>query len=241
MQFIHAVLRNALGQAMREELVSRNVATLVRVPAPRYKVGKGLSVEQVKRLLRAAEGHRLYPLYLVAATLGLRRGELLGLRWQDLDLDRGILSVEQTVQRLAGGLRVQDTKSEDSDGVLPLPEVTWLALLDHQRDQKIEREAAGNGWVEHGLVFPSRLGTPMEPRNLNRHFAGLRERAGLPHIRLHDLRHTMVTLLLDLGVPPHLVQAIARHAHVDVTLKIYAHTNLDAMRAAVKRLDDQLG
>jgi integrase len=81
----------------------------------------------------------------------------------------------------------------------------------------------------------------MEPRNLNRHFATLREKAGLPPVRLHDLRHTVVTLLLELGVPPHLVQAIARHAHVDITLKIYAHTNLDAMRAAVKRLDDHLG
>jgi integrase len=80
----------------------------------------------------------------------------------------------------------------------------------------------------------------MEPRNLNRHFDGLRARAGLPGIRLHDLRHTMVTLLLDLGVPPHLVQAIARHADVDITLKIYAHTNLDAMREGLKRLDDYL-
>ncbi|GAA4567856.1 hypothetical protein GCM10023176_21050 [Micromonospora coerulea] len=123
---------------------------------------------------------------------------------------------------------------------MPLPEVTWLTLLDHQKRQKIEREVAGKNWTEHGLVFPSQLGTPMEPCNLNRHFAGLRERAGLPDIRLHDLRHTMVTLLLDLGVSPHLVQAIARHAHVDITLKIYAHTNLEAMRAAVKRLDDEL-
>jgi integrase len=80
----------------------------------------------------------------------------------------------------------------------------------------------------------------MEPCNLNRHFDGLRTRAGLPGIRLHDLRHTMVTQLLDLGAPPHLVQAIARHADVDITLKIYAHTNLDAMRAGLKRLDDYL-
>jgi integrase len=157
-----------------------------------------------------------------------------------LDLDRGTLSVEQTVQRVGGRLQVQATKSEDSDALLPLPEWTWMALLDHQERQRRERAAAGADWHDHGLVFPSEVGTPMEPRNLNRHFAALRVKAGLPDVRLHDLRHTMVTLLLDLGVPPHLVQAIARHAHVDITLKIYAHTNLDAMRAAVKRLDDQL-
>ncbi|GAB3345976.1 tyrosine-type recombinase/integrase [Micromonospora halotolerans] len=96
-QFVHAVLRNALQHAMREELVSRNVAKLVRVPSPRYRIGKGLSVDQVRRLLAAAEGHRLYPLYVVAATLGLRRGELLGLRWSDLDLNNGTAAISQTV------------------------------------------------------------------------------------------------------------------------------------------------
>jgi integrase len=239
-QFIHAVLRNALGHAVREELIPRNVAMLVRVQAPRYKVGKGLSVDQVKTLLKAAEGHRLHPLYLVAATMGLRRGELLGLRWVDLDLDRGTWRPDKTAQRVGGKLRLQDTKTEDSDSVLPLPEVTWLTLLDHQERQKAERARVGDRWRDHGLVFPSEVGTPMEPRNLNRHFDGLRRRAGLPDVRLHDLRHTMVTLLLDLGVPPHLVQAIARHADVDITLKIYAHTNLDAMREGLKRLDDRL-
>jgi integrase len=124
--------------------------------------------------------------------------------------------------------------------VLPLPEVTWLTLLDHQVAQKAEQASAGDKWQEHGLVFPARFGNPMEPRNLNRHFDGLRTRAGLSDIRLHDLRHTMVTLLLDLGVAPHLVQAIARHADVDITLKIYAHTKLDAMREGLKRLDDYL-
>jgi integrase len=239
-QFIHAVLRNALSNAMREELVSRNVATLVRIPSPRYKVGKGLTVDQVRLLLRAADGHRLYPLYLVAATMGLRRGELLGMRWEDLDLDRGTLRVEKTVQRVRGELRIQDTKTEASEATLPVPEVTWIALLDHQKAQTAERVAAGEAWRDHGLVFPSEVGTPMEPRNLTRHFAGLRERAGLPTVRLHDLRHTVVTLLLELGVPPHLVQAIARHAHVDITLKIYAHSNLDAMREGMRRLDDRL-
>ncbi len=240
-QYIHAVLRNALGHAMREEVVSRNVATLVRVAAPRYKVGKGLKVEQVRALLAAVEGHRLRPLYLAAATMGLRRGELLGMRWEDLDLDLGTFTPCQTVQRVNGRLRMQETKSEDSDSVLPIPEVTWLALLDQRESQKAERDRAGDDWQEHGLVFPSEVGTPMEPRNLNRHFERLRERLDMTEVRLHDLRHTMVTLLLDLGVPPHVVQALARHADVEITLKIYAHTNLDAMRQAARRLDDHLG
>ncbi|MEH1011727.1 site-specific integrase [Micromonospora sp. CPCC 206060] len=239
-QFVHAVLRNALQHAMREELVSRNVAKLVRVPSPRYRVGKGLAVEQVRKLLAAAEGHRLHTLYVVAATMGLRRGELLGLRWSDLDLDEGTMTIAQTVQRAGGKLHLQDTKTEDSESVLPLPDWTWVALLDHQERQRRERERLAEVWRDHGLVFPSEVGTPMEPRNLNRHFAALRETADCPDVRLHDLRHTVVSLLMEMGVPPHVVQAIARHADVKITLKIYAHANLDVMRQALGKLDGRL-
>jgi len=239
-QFVHAVLRNALQHAMREELVSRNVAKLVRVPSPRYKVGKGLSVDQVRKILAASSGHRLHALYVVAATMGLRRGELVGLRWSDVDLDQGTLRVQQTVQRVAGTLHILDAKTEDSEAVLPLPEVTWLSLMEHQERQQAERAGLAEVWEDHDLVFPSERGTPMEPTNLSRSFARLRETAGLPGVRLHDLRHTVVSLLMELGVPPHVVQAIARHADVKVTLKVYAHANLDAMRQALGKLDGRL-
>jgi integrase len=239
-QFVHAVLRNALQHAMREELVSRNVAKLVRVPSPRYKVGKGLSLDQVKALLRAVRGHRLHPLYVVAATMGLRRGELLGLRWVDLDLGKGTLRVEKTVQRASGELHIQDAKTEGSESVLPLPEMTRRTLIEHRDLQAKERAEHAEAWQEHGLVFPSEVGTPMEPRNLSRHFASLRSAAGVPDVRLHDLRHTVVSVLMDLGVPPHVVQAIARHSDVKITLQIYAHTNLAAMREALGKLDEWL-
>jgi integrase len=240
-QYIHAVLRNALNHAMREELVTRNVAMLVKVQAPRYKIGKGLTFDEVRTLLRAVRDDRLYPLYLAAATMGLRRGELLGMRWVDLDLDKGTFTPSKTVQRINGKILMQDTKTEGSDAMLPLPEITWLALLDHQEHQRAEREKTGSRRTDHGLVFPSRFGTPIEPRNLNRHFDHLRDKIGMPAVRLHDLRHTMVTLLLELGVPPHTVQALARHADIDITMRIYAHANLDSMRSAAKQLDDRLG
>jgi integrase len=237
---LRTVLRNALAHAEREELVPRNVAKLVKVKSPRYKVGQGLPVDDVKKLLQAAEGHRLYPLYVVAATLGLRRGESLGMRWQDLDLDEGTWTPDKTVQRVNGQLRLIDTKTEGSDDVLPLPEWTWLVLLEHQERQAVERAQLAEVWQDYNLVFPSEIGTPMEPRNLNRHFARLRERAGLPTVRLHDLRHTVVSLLMELGVPPHVVQAIARHSDVKITMKIYAHANLAAMREGLGRLDRKL-
>ncbi|WP_238006168.1 tyrosine-type recombinase/integrase [Dactylosporangium sp. AC04546] len=239
-QYVHAVLRNALQHAMREELLARNVATLVKVTTPRYKVGKGLPVDQVKSLLKAAQGHRLYALYVVAATMGLRRGELLGLRWEDVDLDNGTITIEKTVQRAGGKLHIQDAKTESSESVLPLPEITRTTLQRHRDDQDKERVNLAEAWREHGLVFPSEIGTPMEPRNLARHFAGLRERVGITDVRLHDFRHTVVTVLMELGVPPHIVQAIARHSDVKLTLKIYAHSNLQEMRKALDKLDGWL-
>jgi integrase len=144
------------------------------------------------------------------------------------------------VQRVGGQLILSDAKTEDSEAPLPLPEWTWLVLLEHQEAQRVERDRLSDVWQEHGLVFPSGLGTPMEPRNLNRHFTSTREKAGLPTVRLHDMRHTVVSMLMELGVPPHVVQAIARHADVKLTLKVYAHANLGAMREALGKLDGRL-
>jgi integrase len=139
-----------------------------------------------------------------------------------------------------GELRIQDAKTESSESVLPLPEMTRKALQDHRDRQDKERAELAEEWKDHGLVFPSEIGTPMEPRNLSRHFASLRVAAGVPGVRLHDLRHIVVSVLMDLGVPPHVVQAIARHSDVKITLQIYAHTNLAAMREALGKLDEWL-
>jgi integrase len=236
-QYIHAVLRNALSNAERDEIITRNVAKLVQIPAPRYKIGKGLPVSDVKCILAEAQRTRLYALYVLAATLGFRRGELLGLRWTDLDLDLGTVASAKTVQRVSGRLLMDDTKTEDSDNTIPLPKITRRVLIEHRNRQAAERAHAGELWTDHDLVFATVVGTPIEPRNLNRQFDGIRTRAGYPQVRLHDFRHTVVSLLLQLKTPPHVVQRIARHADLDVTLGIYAHTDLDAMRAALDSIE----
>lgn len=236
-QFVHAVLRNALSNAVREELITRNVAKLVQIPTPRYTVGTGMPLDDVKRILNGARDTRLYAVYVLAATLGLRRGELLGLRWSDIDFDRSTVQISQTVQRVAGRLVIDATKSHASDAVVPLPKVTRTVLVRHRDIQADERVRAGDLWEEHGLVFATQHGRPIEPRYLNTHFDRIRTAVGLPTVRLHDFRHTVVSLLLELGTPPHVVQAIARHADLDVTMRIYAHTNLDSMREAVDKID----
>ncbi|MCG6494915.1 site-specific integrase [Kitasatospora sp. A2-31] len=238
-QQAHAVLRNALENAVREELVLRNVAKLVQVPAPDYTTGKGLSVPQARLLLKAAGVDRLHALYVLALTMGMRRGELLGLHWEAIDLDRGTLIVASNLQRVGGALQLGPTKTSSSLRTLPLPPLVLEALRAHRERQAQERVAAGERWTETGLVFTSRVGTPMEPDNLRRSWYPIRDRLGLT-LRFHDLRHTCVTLLLDLGVPPHVVRQIAGHSDIGVTMKIYAHASLDEQRKALGSLSDRL-
>ncbi len=240
-QSIHAVLRNALECAVREETIPRNVAKLVKVTTPRYKVNRGLTTTQAKAVLRAAADHRLFALYVLALFLGLRRGELLGLRWIDIDLDDEKLEVVQTLQRVGGQLRFVLPKTEDSARTVPLPAPCVTALREHRKCQFAERSEAWPNWDDHGLVFPSRRGTPMEPDNLRRSWSAIRQAAGLAPIRFHDLRHTCVTLLLDLGVPPHIVRDIVGHSDIEVTMTIYAHVSLDDKREALRKLGDALG
>ncbi|MEU1922582.1 tyrosine-type recombinase/integrase [Streptomyces albogriseolus] len=238
-QSIHAVLRNALQNAVREELIVRNVAQLVQVPTPSYDTGKGLSVADARLLLRRSAGDRLHALYVLALVLGMRRGELLGLRWDAVDLDRETLTIERALQRVGGELRLVRPKTLASVRTIPLPPLVVKALAVHRERQAQERAAAGMGWKEHGLIFTSRIGTPLEPDNLRRSWDPLRKRLGLD-IRFHDLRHSAVSLLLDLGVPPHIVRQIVGHSDIGVTMKVYAHASLDEQRKALRKLGDTL-
>jgi integrase len=162
-QFVHAVLRAGLQNAMRDELVSRNVAKLVQVPAPHYAVGQGLTPEEAKKLLKSAKSERLSALYVVALYLGLRRGELLGLQWQHVDLDAETLQVVQSLQRVGGELQLKAPKTRKSRRTVPLPPPVVEALKAHKVAQGKERRSAGPDWHDSGMVFASAVGTPMEP------------------------------------------------------------------------------
>ena len=240
-QQVHSVLRNALQHAMREEAVLRNVARLVQVKTPRYEVGQGLSVEQARTLLTATSKERLHALYVLAVYLGLRRGELLGLRWADVDLDQGSLRVRNTLQRVDGGLQFLPPKTRNSRRTVPLPPACLDALRQHRVRQGRERLSSGARWVDEDMVFASQVGTPMEPDNLSRSWYRVRTVLGEPAPRFHDLRHTCVSLLLAEGAPPHVVQQIVGHSAIDVTMTIYAHASLDEKRKALSRLGEALG
>ncbi|WP_432982173.1 site-specific integrase [Dactylosporangium sp. CA-233914] len=239
-QQVHAVLRNALQAAVREELLQRNVAKLVQIAAPHYEVNRGLTVEQGRMLLKAAHDDRLHALYVLALYLGLRRGELLGLQWSDVDLDAQAVTVRRTLQRVGGELRAVTPKTRTSRRTVPLIGLCVEAITAHKERQKLEAENAGTDWTDTDHVFTTTAGTPIEPDNLRRSWYPLRSAIGAEGTRFHDLRHSCVTMLLDLGVPPHIVRDIVGHADIGVTMTIYAHASLDEKREALRKLDERL-
>jgi integrase len=238
--YSYAVLSRALGQALKWGLVGRNVAELVDPPrAPRSEI-KPFTAEQARTLLDAVKGHRFEAFYTVALSLGLRRGEALGLMWEDVDLQAGTLRVKQALQRLDGKLRITEVKSATSRRVIKLPRVCVAALKNHYAQQLQEKLLAGAGWTDTGLVFTSHLGTPLEPRTVVRHFQRTLKQAGLPRIRIHDLRHTAASLLLAQGVPVKMVSEILGHSGSRITLDVYRHVFDSTRQQAADRMDDLL-
>jgi integrase len=186
-------------------------------------------------------GHRLEALYNVAVTAGLRQGELLGLRWEDMDLEAGKLQVRRTFSEARSG-RIFEAPKGGKGRWIRLTRKATEVLRAHRRAQLEERMRLAGLWQDQGLVFPSQVGTPLSARNLQRHFKSLLERASLPKsFRFHDLRHTCATLLLRQGVNPKFVQELLGHADVTLTLNVYSHVLPDMGDAAAGAMGDVLG
>lgn len=201
--YMHAVLHSSLKQAVREGLVLRNVAEDVSPPRHERSEIKPPSSEETARLLEAAKGHRLYLLFLLAWATGARRGELLGLRWQDIDLERRTMAIARTLHRTrAQGLVFTEPKTALSRRSIPLPKIACRELRAHKARQSEERLLIGAAYEDQGLVFATPDGKPMDPDNAARTFDALLKKAGLPHYRFHDLRHAFATRLLELGEHP---------------------------------------
>lgn len=244
-RYVHSILHRALRQAVREEKLSRNVADLVEAPARKSEETrdvKAYTAEEARAISRAVAGHRLEALFLVAWQLGLRRGELLGLRWQDVDLDRGVLRVVQelTEDRRAKHLMFGTPKSPKSRRTLHLTTECRQALLRHQERQALERTATGPEWEDSGLVFCTSRGTPIIPRNLNRDWYGLRKKAGVPAYRFHSLRHTAATLMLAAGVPLPVVSETLGHESYSFTKDVYGHLVPEMQMQATTAMDAYL-
>ena len=239
---VHRVLHRALADALRWGLVGRNVCDTVKPPKVQAAEMRALSPDQARQLLSAAKGDPLEALYVLAVTVGLRQGELLGLKWQDVDLDGGRLQVRRSIAWLTGRRAIeQEPKSAKSRRSVAL---TPLAVdsLRHHRQRQVERRLVALAWEDKDLVFANEVGRPIEPGNLTRRsFQPLLERAGLPRIRFHDLRHTAATLLLAEAVHPKVVQEMLGHASIALTLDVYSHVTPTLQAEAAEKMQALMG
>ncbi len=241
-QYIHVTLHKALKQAVNDGLVPRNATEAVKPPQVRREEIRPLTPEQVKQLLDAARGDRLEALYTLAVHTGLRQGELLGLKWEDVDLEAGSLHVKRTLTTARGGPRLAAPKTKGSRRRVSLTRGAVDALRGHLARQLEEIDRASSLWQENGLVFASDMGTPLDRRDLtSRQFKPLLKRAKLPETtRFHDLRHTCATLLLTKNVNPKVVSEMLGHSNIAITLDTYSHVLPNMQDSAARALEEAL-
>ncbi|GGS73406.1 site-specific integrase [Planobispora rosea] len=238
----YMTLRAALSNAVREEILSRNVAANVKMSVPRKRKVRPWSVEEARAFLESARTHEdpMYPVYVLVLVLGLRLGEALGLRWEDVDLGNAEMTIGWQLQRVAGQLLHRQTKTDASDATLPFPEIVTTALRARRRAHDVAREAAGDSWQETGLVFTTASGRPVEPSNFRRSFARACDRAGVRKVNVHATRKTCASLLVALDVHPRVAMQILRHSQISVTMNIYSEVSSEETRKALKKLGDRL-
>lgn len=241
-QYARAILRTALGQALKWGYVTRNAAALTDPPKQEARKVEPMSAEAAKALLAATEQDRLGPLYAVALTTGLRQGELLGLRWSDVDLDMGMLVVRQALQKIGREWVIGPPKSDTSRRTIPLAEATIAALRRQRARQAEERLRAGEVWDSSwGLVYTALDGMPLDGGEVTKKLQRAQAAAGLPRTTFHDLRHGAATLLLAQGVPLATIRDILGHSTITLTANTYAHVVPELRRDAAAAMDRALG
>ncbi|ACO45097.1 site-specific integrase [Deinococcus deserti] len=234
------LLRTALTQAVRWQLVGRNVAQSVTPPKHTPKEMQVWTPDEASRFLAVAREHRLYALFYLALATGMRRGELLGLKWESINMLAGTLVVQHNLIDRVSSVTLETPKTRASRRTIALSPDTVEALRAHRHSQWLEQCKAGEKWQEHGMVFPSDVGTLMFPANLMGAFRRLCAKARVPAIRLHDLRHTSASLLIRANVPPKVVADRLGHTDPGFTLRVYAHVYEEQRRAAALPLGEML-
>ncbi len=237
---IHSMLHRALEDALQMGLVSRNVSEMLKPPKRGHREMQPLSVIEVRHFLAAVRGDRFEALYILALSTGMREGELLALRWQDVDLTRRIVQVRLNVQETAGRYILAETKTAYSRRTVALTQAAVDALAAHWQRQQLEKARMGSLYDDAlDLVFPNGYGGIMIPHNIaKRSFKRYLEQAGLSRsVRFHDLRHTAATLLLASGVNVKVVSEMLGHSSVSITLSIYAHVLPHMQQSAVSAMD----
>lgn len=241
LQYYHGVLAVALAHAVREDMIPRNVAKQVQVPSGPPRRYEPLTLAEAHAFLAETRRFLHGEVYELALRTGMRRGEILGLRWNDIDFATNTLTIRRTVQRIIGqGKLEMPTKTKSSDRRIPLSPPCIKVLKEHVAFQQAQRERAGKNWTETDYVFTSSVGTPLEPQHITQNMKRLCENAGIRRIRFHDLRHSCATLLIETGVPLITVKELLGHSNIMITANTYTHTRLPHQADALRLLDDQL-
>ena len=238
-----AVLRRALRRAEQEGLLFRNVAAIADGPKIPHVEGRTLTIAQARQLLAIAATDRLEAAYVMSLSLGMRRGEVLGLRWSDLDLDASpaTVTIRGQLQREPGGLVLTGVKTPRSRRTLHLPSPVVKVLREHERRQTGERGKAGSEWRDaSGLVFTTPFGTPVDPRNFTRAVTNLCVRAEIGKWSPHELRHSCASLLLAMGVPLEVVSETLGHSSIRVTKDVYGHLQAPSRALAAEAMERSL-
>lgn len=231
----HRVLHRALADGVRWNVLPSNPASAVRVPKGEHKEMSVWTSEEARRFLDSLEQDRLRGLWALALHTGMRRGELAGLRWNDVDLEEATLTVSQQ-RTTAGSKTVTMAPKARSQRQLLLADPTVSSLREHLDRQASERFSGGVAWVESGYVFVDESGEPLLPQRITKMFAAAIARADVPTIRLHDVRHTMATNALAVGVHPKVVQEQLGHSTIAVTMDTYSHVPQAVRRESAGRI-----
>lgn len=237
----HRVLREALKHAVEDGLIAINPTDRVRGPQKRRREMPVLNQKETTRLLELADGTSLYVPIVLGASAGLRRGEVLGLRWRDVDLDAGTLAVTQSLETTSQGLQFKAPKTAKSRRLVPLPAFATAALREHRTHQAEARLRLGAAYNATDLVCSRADGGPWSPDSFSPRFAAFLARTDLPRIRFHDLRHSHATLLLKHGVHPKIVSERLGHSTVGLTLDTYSHVLPGLQAEAIAFVDEALG
>lgn len=237
----YTVLRAGLDGAVRDGLLAKNPAAAVKRPGVERVEAKHLDRRAVAQVLAAADGSRYHPALVLVAATGLRRGEVLALAWDRVDLDAAVLKVAATIGRIGGQLVISAPKTERSRRTVPLSPAVVELLRKHRAAQAAERLRAGDQWQDSGLVFTTELGRPVDPRNLLRTMEIAAKAAGVGDVGLHTIRHSAAVAWLEQGVHIKAVADLLGHSSIAITGDIYGHTSDDTARAAVEGLSAALG
>ena len=237
----HRLLSEALSHAVKWGLVARNVCTAVDPPRPERKEMVALDTEGVNRLLTSAEGSRYRDVFLIALYTGLRRSEVLGLRWDNVDLEHRRLYIVAGLHSLTGqGQVLLPTKTTRSRRPVPFTDEVADVLRQVRGTQIMQKAELGPAWQDNGFVFTRPGGRPLDPAKVTNGFAEVMKRAGLPGVRLHDLRHTHASLMLQAGVHAKVVSERLGHASVGITLDTYSHVLPGVQEEAAERFSELL-